>query len=85
MTLKRRRVCRVFTYLSKPGAPWVCSAPGFAATMPIDWDEYCAYTTLKKVSVRHRYIGGVYYVAICIIFLYTIIAPERWVWLPGGR
>ena len=37
-----------------------------------DWDDVLAYTTAKKVIVRHRWVGGIYYFACAAIVTYVI-------------
>uniref|UniRef100_A0A7S0LEJ1 Uncharacterized protein n=1 Tax=Coccolithus braarudii TaxID=221442 RepID=A0A7S0LEJ1_9EUKA len=38
-----------------------------------DWDDLLAYTTEKRVVVRHRWLGLVYYFSILAIVIYTIV------------
>ena len=47
----------------------------------IDVDELFAYTTFKKVVVRHRSLGYVYYFSALAIFLYTGLYT---IWLKEG-
>ena len=41
-----------------------CSAP--------DWDDLLAYTAPKTVSVRHKWVGIVYYVTLIAIVGYLL-------------
>ena len=41
-----------------------CSAP--------DWDDLLAYTAPKTVSVRHKWVGIVYYVTLIAIVGYVV-------------
>lgn len=42
--------------------------------MGLDWDDVLGFKTEAKVVVRHRWLGGIYYVAMLAIVLYTIIS-----------
>jgi hypothetical protein len=39
----------------------------------LDWDDVLAYTTYKRVAIRHKYVGGCYYFAWLCILAYTIV------------
>lgn len=41
--------------------------------MGFDWDDILAYTTARKVRLRHRYVGGLYYLTMIGILCYTIL------------
>ena len=41
--------------------------------MPTDWDDVLAYTTGRKVRIRHRWVGGLYYFAVLRIIAYTVV------------
>ena len=38
----------------------------------IDWDELLAYPTIKVVKVRDRYLGGIRYFMLLLIFAYIV-------------
>ena len=38
-----------------------------------DLDDLLAYKTVKTVTVRHRWLGGIYYVSMLAIIVYTIV------------
>ena len=41
--------------------------------MACDLDDVLAYTTDKQVRVRHRWLGGIYYIGFFAVLLYTVI------------
>ena len=40
--------------------------------MAIDCDDLCAYKTFKTVSVRHKWLGMIYYSTMILILIYTV-------------
>ena len=49
--------------------------------MKVDWDDVLAYTTERKVRIRHKWVGGLYYLTALAIASYTCIYQ---VWLLRG-
>ena len=39
--------------------------------MGLDWDDLLAYTSFRRVRIRHKYVGGLYYFTMFLILMYT--------------
>ena len=63
----RKKICNKFHTAVFSGRPL-----RLFFAMPLDWDDVFAYTTAKRVTVRHRWLGMTYYTILLGVLAYII-------------